>query len=151
MGNKFLHRLVAVLIPIAMIVGLLFSLWVMANVDVAMRHVLSGQPHWYMTVWYALCIAFLIGAEMIAVQLLIMLRSVNHDPFIPSNVSALRRMGFIALGMTCIGILIGLYPLDAWLITLISAIVALCGLFSLVLAEVFAAAVAHKQELDWTV
>jgi len=153
MGNKTLNRIVTILIIVAMVGGLLFSMWIMVNVDVAMRRQLAvyGKPAWMLPLWYVLCSLFLAGAEAIAVQLLCMMRSVEKDPFVLNNVRVLHRMGMIALGMAVIGFVLSLYPLTAWLTAAISAIVLLCGLFSLVLSEVFAAAVAHKQELDLTI
>ncbi|MGI6161002.1 MAG: DUF2975 domain-containing protein [Christensenellales bacterium] len=90
------------------------------------------------------------GTVWILIELISMMKSTRKDPFITRNVTSLRRMGVIALFISAlffIKCIVYLTPL-----TLACALVLmLCGLFSLVLMDVFKQAVKYKQENDLTI
>jgi len=91
------------------------------------------------------------GAEFIGITLLLMMLTLDRDPFVRRNVLRLRAMGFVALGMTGAIGLLRLVPANAWLFQLGGLAIGVCGLLSLVMAELFGRAVACKQENDLTV
>lgn len=153
MGNKFLNRFVKYLIVFAMGAGLAvsaFVLWQMGNAVDQLAMERFGS-HALTVLAVTLGLLFVLGALCIGVTLYRMMCSLDGDPFVEANVRALRRMGVTALLMEFCCLLLLIMPANTIFAQLIGAAVALCGLFSLVLAEVFAAAVAHKQELDLTV
>ncbi len=110
----------------------------------------NGKPGWQFFVSYALTVLCFLGAEYIAWTLQRMMRSLDSDPFVRQNVAALKRMGFVALGVMACGLATLL--LQAVPLAVVFAVpIGMCGLFSLVLSGVFERAVAFKQENDLTV
>ncbi len=98
----------------------------------------------------ALAIGCVLGCEYIAIVLFSMMRTLDSDPFVAANVTALRRMGVAALAIMACGLLtLAIWPVP--LAILAALPVGMCGLFSLVLSSVFARAVAFKEENDLTV
>jgi len=78
------------------------------------------------------------------------MRSVDCDPFVQKNVLALRYMGFTAIGISVCGLLtLFLHPVPLAVVAALP--IGMCGLFSLVLSQVFDKAVRIKQENDLTV
>lgn len=153
MGNQTLNRIVKSLIIFAIIAGLAASaliLWQMGKaVDVLSME--RYGTHLLTVLSVTLGLLFVIGALTIGITLYRMMCSLDGDPFVEANVCALRRMGIIALCMEACCLLLFVIPANTIFAQLAGAAIAMCGLFSLVLAEVFAAAVAHKQELDLTI
>lgn len=111
---------------------------------------LDGKPAFFTPAAGVLAMLCILGAEYIAVTLYRMMRSVEKDPFVEKNVRALRNMGIAALLVMAFGLLtLLLHPVP--LAVLAALPVGMCGLFSLVLSNVFEKAVAFKQENDLTV
>jgi len=152
MKNAFLNWFVQCCIVLGMLlgVGLLLMLYIEIAPTVYEFFALEGKPRLFAglsLIIGTLCIA---GAEYIALTLLRMMRTLGDDPFVPSNVRALRNMGLVALGIALLGLsTMLLHPVPLAVIAALP--VAMCGLFSLVLEQVFAKAVAYKQENDLTV
>ena len=91
-----------------------------------------------------------LGGLWIIVELIMMLRTLGIDPFTARNVAAFRRMAVAAL------VLMALFAIKSiFFFTLLTATCALvllvCSLLSWVMGEVFAQAVAYKQENDLTI
>ena len=108
------------------------------------------EPIWKFLVSYAFVVICFVLAEYIAWTLFQMMRSLDGDPFVESNVKALRNMGVAALVIMALGLLT--LALRAVPLAVIFALpIGMCGLFSLVLSGVFARAVVFKKENDLTV
>lgn len=144
-----IRTLVTVLIWLFMALGTAFAAWMIVRELPLLGHEMNG--HYYMTAAAAFGAVFYAGALFIALTLLKMMRSLKADPFIPENVARLRRMGYAALGMTTCSFLLLLIPVNVFIFLAAGLAVGLCGLLSLVLAELFGRAVAYKQENDLTV
>ena len=89
-------------------------------------------------------------AIWILIELILVLRTLSSDPFVERNCRAFLRMGIVAL------ITGALFIASAFVVftftTMICAVVMiLCGMFALVLAEVFKKAIAYKRENDLTI
>ena len=153
MGNKILNRFVKHLIVFAMGAGLAVSAFILWQMGHAVDRLAVERfgSHALTVFAVMLGLLFVLGALSIGITLYRMMCSLDGDPFVEANVHALRHMGVTALSMELCCLLLLIMPANTIFAQLIGAAVALCGLFSLVLAEVFAAAVAHKQELDLTV
>ena len=104
--------------------------------------------------YIAMCIIFML-CGVLALWIIYYLRQIfrtviEEDCFVESNVSALKRMGgasFLISLVTLVRIFFVITP--ATLVIILVFFIA--GLFSLVLAQVFAQAVAYKQENDFTI
>jgi len=112
-----------------------------------------GSPH--ITAGVQLFLRFFVYAAgaiavWILVELILVLRTLSRDPFIERNCRAFFRMGIVALTA---GLLFIASTLVAFTFaTVICAIVMLlCGMFALVLAEVFKKAIEYKHENDLTI
>lgn len=104
--------------------------------------------------YMAMCIIFMI-CGFLALWIIYYLRKIfrtviDGDCFVESNVTALKRMGgasfFISLA-TIIRLFFVITPATLMIILVFF----IAGLFSLVLAQVFAQAVAYKEENDFTI
>jgi hypothetical protein len=98
--------------------------------------------------------AFLTAAGLMAchilAELLLVMRTVQGDPFVKSNVCAFSRMGVTAELAGLLFLVKSIF--DFTPMTAVCALVMLLsGLFALVMAEVFKRAVAFKQENDLTI
>lgn len=90
------------------------------------------------------------GALLIILDLVKMLKTAEGEPFVHKNVTALRRMGFVALAESALFFIktaVFFTPMTA----VCGLVMLMCGLFSLVLADVFEKAVLYKQENDLTI
>lgn len=104
--------------------------------------------------YIAMCIIFML-CGVLALWIIYYLRQIfrtviEEDCFVESNVTALKRMGgasFLISLVTLVRIFFVITP--ATLVIILVFFIA--GLFSLVLAQVFAQAVAYKQENDFTI
>ena len=145
-----LNAVVKALIIMGMLMGLILIVF-------AVRYMLTFSEYAFtkseLTRAYmagSLAILCVLGCEYIALVLFRMMRSLDADPFVVENVIALRRMGFAALAvMACALLTIAVRPVP--LAVLASLPIGMCGLFSLVLSNVFSRAVAFKEENDLTV
>lgn len=148
-----LNRFVQVCIVLGMLagIGLAVFLYVKLPSAIAAQKSIGGEPKWQMILSAALITLSLAGGEIIAFQLLCMMRTLDEDPFVERNVRSLRRMGVIALIVSVLGAGATLMIHSVQYAALAAIPVAMCGLFSLVLSGVFAQAVAYKQENDLTV
>ncbi len=151
--KDWLNELVKALILVGMAAGLAFSYLALREMGAAVDALSMERygTHALTVLAVALGVLFVAGAIVIGVTLFGMMRSLGRDPFVEGNVRALRRMGFVALGMAACCLLLVLLPANTILVQFVGAAVALCGLFSLVLSRVFARAVAYKEENDLTV
>jgi hypothetical protein len=152
MKHSFLNRFVQVCIVLGMIagVGLLIDLYVVEMPIVVDFFAAENQPAAFAVLAGVIASICLVGAEYIAYTLLCMMRTLGADPFVETNVVALRRMGIVALGIAVLGLsTLLLHPVPLAVIAALP--VAMCGLFSLVLSGVFEKAVAYKRENDLTV
>ncbi|MPN13916.1 hypothetical protein SDC9_161242 [bioreactor metagenome] len=91
-----------------------------------------------------------IGALYILFSLIRILKTLDGDPFVEKNASALKSMGIVSEGL-CV-----LFAIKSvWFFTPMTVACAvvtlLCGLFALVLSDVFARAVTYKIENDLTI
>ncbi len=149
--NRTLNFVVKALIAAGMILGVALLIYVtrylFSYVGVPAA---NGKPVWQFLASYGLGVICFVLAEYIAWTLLKMMRSLDRDPFVMENVTALRRMGFAALAIMVLG-LSTLLMQSLPLVAVASLPIGMCGLFSLVLSGVFAAAVKAKQENDLTV
>lgn len=153
MQKHWLNTMVKVLIVVGMAAGLWFSFLLLSEMgaEVDALSLERYGTHALTVLAVSLGVLFVIGALVIGMTLFIMMCSLDSDPFVERNVRALRRMGFVALGMAACCLLLLLLPANTILAQFVGAAVALCGLFSLVLSRVFARAVAFKEENDLTV
>ena len=146
-----LNFVVKALIIAGMILGLALLIYVTRYLFIyAGMPAVNGKPGWQFVASYALGVVCFALAEYIAWTLLTMMKSLDENPFVMKNVRALRRMGFAALAITVCGlatILMQSLPL----VVVFALPIGMCGLFSLVLSNVFARAVAFKEENDLTV
>ncbi|MEL7608766.1 MAG: DUF2975 domain-containing protein [Bacillota bacterium] len=102
---------------------------------------------WFIVVFLALAG---LGALYILFSLIRILKTLDHDPFIEKNAAMLKSMGIVAEGL-CV-----LFAIKSvWFFTPMTVACAvvtlLCGLFALVLSDVFACAIAYKRENDLTI
>lgn len=150
--KKWLNTLVILLLILGMLLGLCLIVMIIANrlpFGGALMLKVDGDP-WRGVVSSGLAVAAIAGGEWIACTLLLMMRSLNDDPFLEQNVLRLRTMGFTALGV--MGLCLLTLCFRAVPLLVVGALpVGMCGLFSLVLSQVFSKAVAVKQENDLTV
>ena len=153
MKKDWLNVLVKVLLIVGMAAGLALSYLLLSGMgaEVDALSLERYGSHVLTVLAVGLGVLFVIGALVIGVTLFAMMCSLDRDPFVEQNVRALRRMGFVALGMAACCLLLVLLPANTILAQVLGAGVALCGLFSLVLSRVFERAVAYKQENDLTV
>jgi len=142
--KRMFYRLVIALVTLAMPLGAVWAFWVLINTHVGMIHWSVHRPAWWLPLWYVLHALFVLGAEAIAVHLIGLVRTVENNPFIKKNIAALRRMGWIAIGMTAVSFGLCFYPFQTWLTPTVCGISLFAGLFAFVLADVIDAAVARR-------
>ncbi len=151
MSRKWLNKVVTALIVVGMLIGIGLLVMIFMNFSYAADGLAGmGKPPWMAYLAGALAVVCVLGAEYIAWTLLGMMRSLTKNPFVAANVAAFDRMGFTALGIMVCGLsTLWIHPVPLAVIAALP--VGMCGLFSLVLANVFEKAVACKQENDLTV
>lgn len=151
-SSRFLNLFVQTGIVIGMLAGvaLLVSILLVQMPVVSDFFARESKPQIYAILSGIIATLCILGGEFIAVTLFCMMRTLESDPFVQKNVTALKRMGFIALAIALLGLsTLLLHPVPLAVIAALP--VAMCGLFSLVLSRVFAQAVAYKLENDLTV
>lgn len=134
--KRIFYRTVIGLVVLAMPLGAAWAFWVLRNVQVGMIHWSAHRPAWWLPLWYVLNALFVLGAEAVAVHLIGILRTIEKTPFIKKNVAALKRMGWIAMGMTAVSFALSLYIFQTWLTPTVCGISLFAGLFAFVLADV---------------
>jgi len=152
MKRKALNQFVKICLVLGMLAGAGLLLFLYAEIWPVVFEFFAreGKPHLFAALAMAIGTLCVVGAEYIAFELMRMMRTLDGDPFVVRNVRALRRMGLVALGIALMGLsTLLLHPVPLAVIAALP--VAMCGLFSLVLANVFEQAVAYKQENDLTV
>lgn len=150
--GTFVNRLVQGCIVIGMLAGiaLIVDIYVIEMPLVTDFFAREGKPEYYAMLSGVISTLCILGGEYIAFTLFCMMNTLERDPFVQENVTALKRMGFIALLIALAGLsTLLLHPVPLAVIAALP--VAMCGLFSIVLSRVFAQAVAYKQENDLTV
>ena len=101
-----------------------------------------------------MCIIFML-CGFLALWIIYYLRRIfrtviAEDCFVEENITALKRMGISSFGISLIT-LIRLFFVVTPATLIIILVFFIAGLFSLVLAQVFAQAVSYKQENDFTI
>ena len=150
--GTFFNRIVQGCIVIGMLAGiaLIVDIYVIEMPLVTDFFAREGKPAYYAMLSGVISTLCILGGEYIAFTLFCMMNTLERDPFVQENVTALKRMGFIALLIALAGLsTLLLHPVPLAVIAALP--VAMCGLFSIVLSRVFAQAVAYKQENDLTV
>ncbi|HWR22111.1 MAG TPA: DUF2975 domain-containing protein [Feifaniaceae bacterium] len=101
----------------------------------------------------AALVCWILGALFglfILFTLIRMMRSIQDDPFIRQNVLRLRNMGFAALVMAALTLIVLILYFRPMLFLILTAEV-LCALFSLVLRGIFEKAVEYREENALTI
>ena len=150
--GTFFNRIVQGCIVIGMLAGiaLIVDIYVIEMPLVTDFFAREGKPAYYAMLSGVISTLCILGGEYIAFTLFCMMNTLERDPFVQENVTALKRMGFVALLIALAGLsTLLLHPVPLAVIAALP--VAMCGLFSIVLSRVFAQAVAYKQENDLTV
>lgn len=137
------------LIILFMAAGTAVALWLFLAILPLLGQMSNGS--FYPVLAGGMGVLFYLGAMCIAINLLRMLHTLKGDPFVQANVTTLRVMGFTALGMMCATFPLFLIPVNVFLFVAVGLAVGMCGLLSLVLAQVFQRAVLYKQENDLTI
>lgn len=152
MFSKTLNTVVKAGIIIGMLAGVGLLVMIFMQILPTARNFfrLEGSPAYFYYLSAVLAVACVAGAEYIAWTLFSMMRSIDSDPFVMRNVLALRHMGIAAIGIAVCGLItLLLHPVPLAVVAALP--IGMCGLFSLVLSNVFAKAVAFKEENDLTV
>ena len=147
--NSFVHYLTKILVDIMFFGGILSCL----ALPFFMPDLLAffGYPQevrWLFTV-------ILVAAGICTVYILYQLKAIfktllGGDPFVPRNVSSLRKCGVSSFLIAVIFSARLLYEFTIGS-TIVIVIFILLGLFALTLKDVFKQAVAYKEENEWTV
>ncbi len=83
-------------------------------------------------------------------ELILMVRSINRNPFVVSNVRALKRLAYLSLAVSVLFFAKLIFYFTV--LTLIcGAALFLCCLFSLTLSRLFSQAVVYKEDNDLTI
>ncbi len=108
--------------------------------------------HWagYQLFLLFFLIAVGLGALWIIGELIFMVRSIASGPFVWRNVTAFVRMGAVALGVALL-FFVKCVPFFTPLTLACGMILLLCSLLAFVLADLFRAAVAFREENDLTI
>lgn len=101
-----------------------------------------------------MCVIFMV-CGVLAIWIIYYLRKIfstilKEDCFVEENVTALKRMGIASFFISIMFIVRLLFIVTLGTLTII-LVFFIAGLFSLVLAQVFAQAVAYKKENDFTI
>ncbi len=91
-----------------------------------------------------------IGTLLIDIDLIRMMKTLSGDPFVERNVKAFQRMGIVA-ELTAILFIVKCFIYFTPMTAVCAVVLVFCGLFSLVMTNVFEHAVAYKQENDLTI
>jgi len=151
--NGWLNLIVKILLVLGFFAGILVSyLMILQSASAVDALSMERYGDHSLTVFSVILgVLFVLGAMCICITLFVMMCSLDSDPFVQKNVFCLRLMGCVAVAMSVWCFLLLLVPANTILAQFVGVIVLLCGLFSLVLANVFERAVAYKQENDLTV
>ena len=152
MNYRFLSRLTRVLLYalFCLIAAAVVALpFVLQNLFTFFGDDYANAPgyEWFIIVFLTLAG---IGALYILFSLIRILKTLEGDPFVERNASALKSMGIVSEGLCVL-----FAAKSVWFFTPMTVACAvvtlLCGLFALVLSDVFARAVAYKLENDLTI
>ena len=101
---------------------------------------------------YVLCSLMLVDALglWICAELLRMLQTIRENPFVMRNVNALTRIGWVAMALLVIALVLGL-PSRDMLTLACGGAMAILGLFAMTLSQLFRQAVLFKEENDLTI
>ena len=152
MRKSALTRLVEAVVWFFLVAAALVELSLPFMIDVY----LNWASDFYVAVPYyrAFILVFLMLSTAcflwILAELALIFRTIGKDPFVARNVGALKRMGWVALAMAALFFL-KCIPFYTPMTVVCGLAMLICGLFSLVLGEVFARAVHYKQENDLTI
>ncbi len=142
-----LNRAVLLLLYIAFAAGICFTALLPWTVPIIMRTgTLPAGVGWRAGVTLACWYIGAGGALFILLTLIRMMRSLSSDPFVPQNISRLRRIGFVALVIAGISVLVTALNNFRTFFLLLSMALGFCGLLALVLGEVFKKAVEYRDE-----
>ena len=149
--NSFVHHLTKVLIDIMYYGGILICAalpFLTPRLLVFLGYLHPEEARWLLTF-------VLLSAGLCAVYILHQLKAIfktllGGNPFVPQNISCLRKCGVASFLIALIFMIRLFFDLTLGS-SLVVVIFALLGLFSLTLKDVFKQAVAYKEENDWTV
>ncbi|MDR0841234.1 MAG: DUF2975 domain-containing protein [Christensenellaceae bacterium] len=120
----------------------------------ALRQLLFGMYELADASGVPLAMAFFTAMGLLALWILLeligILRTVDTDPFVPRNVLALFRIG-CAAEAAGLAFFASCFIHPTFMMAVSALVMALCGLFALVLCQVFRRAVEYKQENDLTI
>lgn len=149
MENKMLSRLTKFCLDFMFYSGMLVT----ATVPVSFRFLGEYYPN-IGNHYLPMCIIFMV-CGILALWIIFELRRIFHtilagDCFVEENVVSLKRMGGVSFLISLVTI-IRLFFVITPATLIIILVFFIAGLFSLVLAQVFAKAVSYKQENDFTI
>ncbi len=144
-----LTQVLLLLIFVVVLLALLTLPWMLDTYLAWTRDAFAQAPgyRWFITVFLALsgCIGLWIVAELYRV-----LRTIDGNPFVRRNVTALMRMGGAAFALAALFFAKCIAYMTPMTIAT-AAVLLMCGLFAFVLSGVFAQAVRYKEENDLTI
>ena len=151
MGRGILGKATLALLYVTFLLGVAF-LFLLPKLlpSILFTQELKPQPGAaYATAMACWALGALLGL-LILFTLIRMMQSVEGDPFIRKNVLRLRNMGFAALGMAVLTLIVVMLYFRPMLFLIFVAEL-LCALFSLVLRGVFEKAVEYREENALTI
>ena len=147
-----LSRLVASLLYIFLVASILIEISLPMLIDTYMIWMKDffSQAAYYRGFVLAFGMVQVGGSIWILSELLMIFRTIGQDPFVDRNIHAFKRMGWVALGMALLFFIKCIFFLTPMTV-MCGFVLLVCGLFSLVLGDVFNQAVYYKQENDLTI
>ncbi len=149
MENKFLSKFTKFCLDFMFYSGILVTVTVPSTFRFLKDYVPNIGQH-----YIAMCIIFMV-CGVLALWIIFYLRKIfdtilKEDCFVEENVTALKRMGFASFLISAVFLLRLFVAITSGALVVI-LVFFIAGLFSLVLAQVFAQAVYYKQENDFTI
>ena len=107
------------------------------------------QPGYRLFILTFLMVVAVLGLWVVW-ELIRIMQTVTHDPFVSKNVGSLRRIGFLVMTVSALFFLKCLYYVT-FLTIACGFLFIVCGLFAFTLCSLFRQAVAFKEENDLTI
>ncbi len=149
MHTNFLSKFTKFFLDFMFYCGILVTL----TIPISFKYLGTCYPN-IQNNYIVMCIIFIL-CGLLALWIIYYLRRIfrtviAEDCFVEENVTALKRMGISSFGISLVT-LIRLFFVITPATLIIILVFFIAGLFSLVLAQVFAQAVSYKQENDFTI
>ncbi len=149
MENKFLSKFTKFCLDFMFYSGILVTVTVPVTFRFLKEYVPNIGQH-----YVAMCIIFMV-CGVLALWIIYYLRKIfatilKEDCFVEENVTALKRMGIASFLISAVFLLRLFVAITSGALVVI-LVFFIAGLFSMVLAQVFAQAVYYKQENDFTI